>query len=326
MVTRFSLLGIDEITVPAFVDTGDPAALQRWKAEHPDWFVAGYATPDPQPRTTSAVEQRDAFPHTGRLPGEAHHGPDRAATRPLDPAGLSLADFHQVAQAARQGRTIDPDTIQAQYQGPGRGAASFRGLPRTPAEDVREFRFYEALRTLRELEPRNPLAEVLRDPTRTPSEDVVRTLEQEARDAILRNANRTTPNGPGEPDPATPLQRRELRKEMIREGFMKPDSPDEAHHIVPGGGEMSGGRDPARSQELLRDFGIDLDSATNGIGLSPKFHLQLHTRGYYEYVEQGLSAAGSRNEAIAFLRRLAQRLTQDDERFQQDNTMPVWKE
>ena len=45
MIGRFSLAGSDRLEVPAFFDTGDAAALARWKREHPDWFEAGRWTP-----------------------------------------------------------------------------------------------------------------------------------------------------------------------------------------------------------------------------------------------------------------------------------------
>lgn len=41
MADRFLPLGFDELAVPAFFDTGDSAALERWK-QHREWMVAGY--------------------------------------------------------------------------------------------------------------------------------------------------------------------------------------------------------------------------------------------------------------------------------------------
>ena len=104
MIERLVLPSHDEIEVPAFLDTGDAAALERWKQAHPDWFVAGHWTPPRRPASE------------GRGPGErAQVQPvwDGGQAGALDPAGLSLADFQAVRAAAMQASAAGPAAAPA---------------------------------------------------------------------------------------------------------------------------------------------------------------------------------------------------------------------
>lgn len=126
-------------------------------------------------------------------------------------------------------------------------------------------------------------------------------------------------------DPATPEQQRRLRQEMINKGRLSEKDEREAHHIVPGGGPNSGGRDPRPAQDMLRDAGVSLNNIENGVGLSPDFHRRLHTSEYYRYVGRRLRAAGSPEEIRGFLQSLAKRLEDADRLFRETETMPYWE-
>lgn len=132
--------------------------------------------------------------------------------------------------------------------------------------------------------------------------------------------------GRGEPDPATPFQRRALRRNMMNEGFMSPRDGYEAHHIVPGGGAMSGGRDASDAQAVLRRLNIDLDSVYNGVKLSPAFHHRLDNTKYYDFVNEQMVAARSQGQLLTFLRTMARRLQDADQKYQETGVMPKWSE
>ena len=106
MVGRSFLPGFDDLVVPAYFDTGDAAALEQWKREHPDWFVAGEWTPDRRAVSDGGMIGNrfgDTVVPSGRGPGEGRQVWDHDQTAALDPESLSLADFRAVAAAARQG-------------------------------------------------------------------------------------------------------------------------------------------------------------------------------------------------------------------------------
>lgn len=323
------LPGFDDLVIPAFLDNGDEAALAQWKREHPDWFVAGTWTPPRRASSrVSALDERDrtATFLPGRGPGEGNRnwGLDQLAA--LDPATLSLADFKAVAAAARAQRDSPTLLVQAQFGAPPRPARGFGGrLPQSPAEEFRQYRFDNAVRTLRRLEPDNPKGVILTDPDRAPGEEMVELLEREAQLAIGRSRLRIAP-GPGEPDPATPFQRESLRRNMLREGFIAEGDGLEAHHITPGGGPMAGERDAGLAQRRLRELGVDLDSVSNGVALSPGFHRRLHTKEYYDYVNTLIEGATSARDLVVRLRRFARRLQQEDLNYQKTRTMPYWSE
>ena len=103
-------------------------------------------------------------------------------------------------------------------------------------------------------------------------------------------------------DGSTPEQRLRLRQELIRSGELREGDSREAHHIVPrGGGGQSGGRDPSRAQAVLQRFGIDIDSAENGVALSKELHRSVHTQVYYQRINEQLSDARSRFDVIRIL-------------------------
>jgi hypothetical protein len=86
-----------------------------------------------------------------------------------------------------------------------------------------------------------------------------------------------------------------------------------AHHIVAGGAEAAA---PARA--VLERFGIGINDAANGVFLPASraapnaagaaVHSTVHTRGYYQAVNEALSQATTRAEALEALGALRQGL------------------
>lgn len=128
-----------------------------------------------------------------------------------------------------------------------------------------------------------------------------------------------------EPDPATPMQRLRLRRELERSGQMKPGDGNEAHHMVPQGGSgMTGQRDPALAQRMMRRFGMDLGDAENGLALSSRFHRRIHTEAYYEYLRKEFSLIDTREGAVRWLSRFRRQLHDADLEFQRSGELAPW--
>ena len=124
-------------------------------------------------------------------------------------------------------------------------------------------------------------------------------------------------------DPATVFERNELRKNMEARGTVAKGQ--HAHHIVPGGGPQSGGRDPTSAQQRLRDLGVGLDDAENGVALSPEFHRYVHTSDYYKYVEAQMRRARSKHEVVEILERVASKLKDAEQIYKESGALPTWR-
>jgi uncharacterized protein RhaS with RHS repeats len=71
---------------------------------------------------------------------------------------------------------------------------------------------------------------------------------------------------------------------------------DHAHHIV-----ASADRRAAPARAILEKFGIDVNSAANGVFMNGGAHQAMHTDEYYRGLNSRLSQAGSRDEALEIL-------------------------
>ncbi len=101
-----------------------------------------------------------------------------------------------------------------------------------------------------------------------------------------------------------------LRKNMVQAGYTEPGYPNAAHHIV---AETS--PKAATAQAILAGFGIDINSAENGVFLptqegvsSADYHPSLHTDLYFQRVTADLSQASNRTQAIEILDSIRTRL------------------
>ena len=119
----------------------------------------------------------------------------------------------------------------------------------------------------------------------------------------------------GTPDPETPTSKpssKKLGSNLEDSGAPRPDD-TAAHHIVAGTDPRAG-----VARQILAKFGIDINSADNGTFLpknsnvpnpnGAQVHSTLHTDAYYREVDQLLSKATSRQQAIAILNYIRQQL------------------
>ena len=103
---------------------------------------------------------------------------------------------------------------------------------------------------------------------------------------------------------------RVLRQNLLDSGEIAPSYPNAAHHIVAGNAPRA---DKARF--ILRKYGIDINDASNGVFLptvkgvsEATYHHSMHTRTYYDAVNEILRNANSREEVIYYLNYIAERL------------------
>ncbi len=110
----------------------------------------------------------------------------------------------------------------------------------------------------------------------------------------------------------TKASRRALGRALVAAGHTRPKGAA-AHHIVAGDASLA---QPAR--DVLKKFGIGINEAVNGVFLpatrkSPNptgaaVHSTLHTKRYFEHVNESLGRLGSRAEVEAVLADLQKRL------------------
>lgn len=95
---------------------------------------------------------------------------------------------------------------------------------------------------------------------------------------------------------------RALRRALAKSGQTRPPGAV-THHIV---AFLDNRADPART--VLQSLGIGINNAENGVFLAGPTHSAMHKGTYYTAVNQALSAATTRSEAIAVLKSIAHRL------------------
>ncbi|TAH46478.1 MAG: hypothetical protein EYC71_03790 [Gammaproteobacteria bacterium] len=93
-----------------------------------------------------------------------------------------------------------------------------------------------------------------------------------------------------------------LSRAMIASGILRPGG-THAHHIVAQAAKIAA---PARA--VLTRFGVNLHEASNGAFLVASRHAGLHTRRYYDAVNNVLSQATSRQEVLQMLSAIRQGL------------------
>ena len=106
---------------------------------------------------------------------------------------------------------------------------------------------------------------------------------------------------------------RVLRNNLEKKGITAPDYPNAAHHIVAG---SSSNKYAKEARKILDDFGININSADNGVFLPTQkgvseaaYHRSLHTNTYYKSVNDRLSEATTRDEAIKILHNIRDELS-----------------
>lgn len=103
---------------------------------------------------------------------------------------------------------------------------------------------------------------------------------------------------------------KELTKNLIAAGIVKPDYACAAHHIVAGASPYA-----VETRKILRQFGIGINDAANGVFLpavknisGAAYHPALHNGDYYEKVNKLLRFATSKEEVIDILQDIAEEL------------------
>ncbi len=115
-------------------------------------------------------------------------------------------------------------------------------------------------------------------------------------------------NAPVDEEPSS----EKLDRNMRASGMTRPPETD-PHHIVAGGAGPA-----AEARTILKKFGIGINDPNNGVylcrntktlcGEPGAIHSKLHTKDYYNAVNNRLRLANTREEAIAALRQIAREL------------------
>ena|GEM_PF-1897674 len=89
-----------------------------------------------------------------------------------------------------------------------------------------------------------------------------------------------------------------LRQNLHDVGIDCPSDEYQAHHIVP---SRNPNLDAIRAREILNKFGIDINSAKNGIYIPGKLNGHFNNKDYMKAVADALSKAENREEALTIL-------------------------
>ena len=90
-----------------------------------------------------------------------------------------------------------------------------------------------------------------------------------------------------------------LARNLAKDGRGVSKGVEQAHHIVAKNAEAAA---PAR--DILKKYGIDIDSSVNGAAMKADAHRTTHTAAYYENVNQSLRAADKSGGKSAVVERL----------------------
>jgi hypothetical protein len=100
---------------------------------------------------------------------------------------------------------------------------------------------------------------------------------------------------------------RKLNKELTKRDGPRPSKDYDGHHIVPWRHWRS---QPAR--DVLEKFGIDINTAENGVWLRREFHQPLaNSKRYMNRVNELLGRARNRQEALDTLKAMKNRLSRE---------------
>ncbi len=94
-----------------------------------------------------------------------------------------------------------------------------------------------------------------------------------------------------------------LGKALEKAGFIR-SADSAAHHIVAGAAPAA-----EVARKILAKYGIDIDSAANGVFLSSSQHASLHTAAYYDAVNAALSGVTTKAGAEQVLQNIANKLS-----------------
>ncbi|MFN3394909.1 MAG: AHH domain-containing protein, partial [Candidatus Thermochlorobacter sp.] len=105
---------------------------------------------------------------------------------------------------------------------------------------------------------------------------------------------------------ATANNARKLERNIERATGQTKPAGYETHHIVPSGSNYDSARE---ARDVLKNFGIDINDAGNGVFLPREIHNGLaNDHRYMEAVLKDLKKATSKDEVIEILQRIGQQL------------------
>ena len=97
---------------------------------------------------------------------------------------------------------------------------------------------------------------------------------------------------------------KKLANNLIKNGIERGEN-QAAHHIVAGGSKYA-----KDTRKILAKFNISVNDAVNGVFLDKSMHSKLHTKEYYQKVQEYLSEnAQSREEVVNALKDIAEILS-----------------
>ena len=103
---------------------------------------------------------------------------------------------------------------------------------------------------------------------------------------------------------------RVLRNNLISAGVKAPNYKNTVHHIVAGKSQYA-----EESRKILAKYGIGINDAANGVFLptvkgvsDAAYHPGLHTKAYYERVNELLRSANSKEEVLQVLAEISRQL------------------
>jgi hypothetical protein len=100
---------------------------------------------------------------------------------------------------------------------------------------------------------------------------------------------------------------KKLRENMKKEGMKEPDYPNAAHHTV-----AHSAKKAKYARKVLKKFGVGINDASNGVFLptikgvmESTYHRSLHTKVYYNQVNNLLRNATSKDDVMKILNEIA---------------------
>ena len=122
-------------------------------------------------------------------------------------------------------------------------------------------------------------------------------------DEILKYALRSGDDFYRVVTPARLSASRILAENMKKIGRLKPAANYVAHHIIPFEAKKA-----EKARQIISNFGIDINDASNGAWLSDVYHQTLHTNKYYDEITERLSICTTKEEVRETLKQIQKML------------------
>ncbi|MCK7473642.1 MAG: AHH domain-containing protein [Rhodopseudomonas palustris] len=103
-------------------------------------------------------------------------------------------------------------------------------------------------------------------------------------------------------DAAKTIKGSKLARNLLKSGLVR-NADEVAHHLV---AQFSKYAPKARAK--LKDLGIDINDAANGVFLPKEYHQSMHTKKYYDRVEEASEMWGTKADALRDLQKFRNEL------------------